>query len=153
MKIIKTLAEAKETIGIAEKPTNWLKIEQSQIDLFADVTRDHQFIHVDPDKAKYTPFKSTIAHGFLSLSLISHFAKEFGFSFLNAVMAFNYGLDKVRFISPVKSGSEIRAVATVMDITEKSPNQYLAKYEIVVEIKGEEKPALIAQWLVLQVTN
>ncbi|MCW8193604.1 MaoC family dehydratase [Proteobacteria bacterium 005FR1] len=138
-------------VGIEAEPSPWLKIEQDRIDQFADVTLDHQFIHVDPERAKNSPFGTTIAHGFLTLSLLSHFAESFGIAIEGMVMGVNYGFDKVRFLNPVKVGSEIRGKARVLEITEKKPGQFLLKYEITVEIKGEEKPALMAEWLAMQV--
>lgn len=138
-------------IGLEAEPTPWLRIEQDRIDQFADVTLDHQFIHVDPERAKDSPFGTTIAHGFLTLSLLSHFAGSFGIAMEGMVMGVNYGLDKVRFLNPVKVGSEVRGKARILDITEKKPGQFLLKYEVTVEIKGEEKPALMAEWLAMQV--
>lgn len=140
-------------IGFQTEPTPWFKVEQSQIDAFADVTLDHQFIHIDPDRARETQFGSTIAHGFLSLSLLSHFAESFGARIEGMVMGINYGFDKVRFINPVKVDSEIRAQAKLAEIVEKNPGQYTLKYEVTVEIKGEEKPALLAEWLTMQVVQ
>jgi len=148
-----TVSEAVSGRVGEENTTDWISIDQSMINAFADVTKDHQFIHVDPEGAKQTPFGSTVAHGFLSLSLLSHFAEEFGFAIPGVVMAINYGFEKVRFINPVKSGSEIRAQSKVADITEKSPGQFLIKYEVTIEIKGQEKPALVADWLIMQITH
>lgn len=145
--------QVSDYVGHQTEPTEWLKMEQSRIDAFADVTLDHQFIHVDPDKAKQTPFGATIAHGFLTLSLLSHFAESFGATIQGVVMGINYGFDKVRFLNPVKVNSEIRAQATIMDITEKNPGQFMIKYEVTVEIKGEDKPALLAEWLTMQVVQ
>lgn len=138
-------------IGKTLEPSPWLKIEQSQVNAFADVTKDHQFIHLDAERAAQTPFGGTIAHGFLSLSLLSHFAESFMLAFDNVQMGVNYGLDKVRFLSPVAVGSEIRGVGKLLQMTEKAPGQFLAKYEVIVEIKGSDKPALIAEWLAMQV--
>lgn len=142
-----------EYVGFQTEPTPWFNVEQSQIDAFADVTLDHQFIHIDPERARATQFGTTIAHGFLSLSLLSHFAESFGARIEGLVMGINYGFDKVRFINPVKVGSEIRAQAKLADLVEKKPGQYILKYEVTVEIKGEEKPALLAEWLTMQVVE
>lgn len=132
------------------EPTHWHTVSQDQINQFADCTHDHQFIHVDPEKAKQTPFGGTIAHGFLSLSMLSHFAESFGLTIEGAYMGVNYGFDSVRFISPVKVGASIRAVTKVLEIVEKSPGRFMTKTEVIVEIEGEEKPALKAIWLGMQ---
>jgi acyl dehydratase len=139
-----------EYVGFQTEPSPWFKVEQSQIDAFADATHDHQFIHVDPVRAAQTPFGSTIAHGFLSLSMLAHFAEGFGLALEGAQMGINYGFDKVRFLTPVNVNSEIRAQAKVVDITEKNPGQFMTKYEVVIEIKGKDKPALMAEWLTMQ---
>jgi len=141
-----------EQLGANLGTSDWLLIDQAKIDAFADCTLDHQFIHVDPVKAAQTPFGSTIAHGFLSLSLLSHFAGTVGCGFENAVMGINYGFDRVRFLTPVKVDSRIRARARLLDVQEKSPGQFLIKQEVSLEIEGEPKPALIAEWLTMAVT-
>ncbi len=129
--------------------STWLVIDQERINAFADTTLDHQFIHVDVEKAKASPFGTTIAHGYLSMSLISHFLGECGIVPEGAVMAINYGSDKVRYLQPVKVNSEIRAQATLKSVSEKAPGQILTKTGITIEIKGEEKPALVAEILSL----
>ena len=137
-------------VGFQAKPTPWHKIIQAQINQFADCTFDHQFIHVDEEKAKATPFGSTIAHGFLSLSMLSHFSEQFGLVIEGVYMGVNYGFDSVRFISPVKVNSRIRAHAKVIEIIEKNPGQFMSKTEVTVEIEGEDKPALKAVWIGMQ---
>lgn len=132
------------------EPTAWFTVTQEQIDEFAECTHDSQFIHVDPEKAKDTPFGTTIAHGFLSLSMLSYFAADFSLMIDGYYMGVNYGFDKVRFIAPVKVNSRIRANAKILEIAEKKPGQYMVKTEVTVEIEGEDKPALIAEWLGLQ---
>ncbi len=139
--------------GRALPVTDWFTITQSQINCFADCTHDHQFIHVDPDKAAQTPFGGTIAHGFLSLSMLSYFAQSFGLQVKGAVMGINYGLNKVRFITPVKVDSRIRCHATVVDVNEHKPGQFFVTYDITIELEGSDKPALIAQWIGVQVTD
>ena len=134
-------------VGFEAQPTDWLAIDQQRINEFADVTLDHQFIHVDPEAAAKTPFGGTIAHGFLSLSMLSYFAGQFSLLIEGTMMGVNYGLDRVRFLAPVKVGSRIRARATVSDITEKNPGQFLIRYAVQIEIEGEETPALVADWL------
>ncbi|WP_406828512.1 MaoC family dehydratase [Microbulbifer sp. ARAS458-1] len=142
--------QIQEFIGHTTEPTDWLKVEQQRINEFAECTLDRQFIHVDPEAAKATPFGTTIAHGFLTLSLLSHFAEQLQVGIEGIQMGVNYGLDKVRFINPVKVNSNIRARAKVLDILEKNPGQYQLKLEVTIEIEDESKPALIAEWLFLQ---
>ena len=127
--------------------SEWVAIDQDRINAFADVTLDHQFIHVDIEKAKATPFGTTIAHGYLSLSLVSHFLGECGILPEGTVMAINYGSDKVRFLQPVAVNSKVRGHGKLLEVTEKSPGQYLVKTGISVEIEGQEKPALVAEIL------
>jgi len=127
--------------------SEWVAIDQDRINSFADVTLDHQFIHVDVEKAKATPFGTTIAHGYLSLSLVSHFLEECGILPEGTVMAINYGSDKVRFLQPVAVNSKVRGHGKLIEVSEKSPGQYLVKTGISVEIEGQEKPALVAEIL------
>ncbi len=145
--LIVTRDELSEHIGRELEPSGWLKIDQPMINAFADATLDHQFIHIDEAKAAETPFGATIAHGYLSLSLISYFLAECGIGLKDTLMALNYGTDKVRFLQPVKVDSEIRAHAELMEYQEKTPGQILLKTKMTVEIKGEEKPALVAEIL------
>lgn len=134
--------------------TDWLTIDQDRINKFADATGDHQYIHVDPQRAAGTPFGTTIAHGFLTLSLMSMLsAQNGGIKLENAVMGINYGLDKVRFINPVKVESKIRARFELVSADEKKANHYLMKHKVTIEIEGEEKPALIAEWLGMTVVG
>ena len=136
-----------ESLGASE----WFAIDQARINAFADTTLDHQFIHVDPEKAKHTPFGTTIAHGFLTLSLLPYFQTSMADMIVpeGLKMGMNYGFDKIRFLAPVKVDSEVRAVATLKEVTEKKPGQFLFKVEMCVEIKGEDKPALLADWLLM----
>ncbi len=133
--------------------SDWFTIDQDLINDFADVTLDHQFIHVDEEQARQTPLGGTIAHGFLTLSLIPFFTAEAGVMPENLAMMFNYGLDRLRFITPVKSGSEVRAHSKLVDVSEKGPGQLLIKTEVTIEIKDEEKPALVAETLTMAVTT
>jgi len=149
MKIIKK-DEIAQSIGDQAEPTPWFTVEQDQINQFADCTHDHQFIHVDEEKAKETPFGTTIAHGFLTLSMLSKFAESFSTIIDGVYMGMNYGFDKVRFLAPVKVNSKIRAHAKTLDIVEKKPGQFMVKTEVTVEIEGEEKPALVAEWISMQ---
>ena len=134
-------------VGTDEGTGDWFEVTQDQIDAFADVTHDHQFIHVDPEAAAQTPFGGTIAHGFLSLSMLSRMAADVMLVPETMKMAVNYGLDRVRFIAPVKSGKRIRGRFVLDSVEEKAPGQLLFRHTVTVEIEGEEKPALTAQWL------
>ena len=134
-------------VGTELDPSPWLEITQERINQFADATNDHQFIHVDPEKAAQTPFGGPIAHGFLSLSLLSYLNAESTVVPENLVMGLNYGSDKVRFLMPVKVGKRVRSIQKVLEVTEKKPGNWLVKYEVAVEIEGEETPALIAEIL------
>ena len=142
-----------EMVGEDLGSSDWFTIDQDRINAFADVTLDHQFIHVDPAQAAQTPLGGTIAHGFLTLSLIPYFTAQVGVIPENMVMMFNYGLDRLRFITPVKSGSAVRAHSRLIDATERGPGQLLIKTEITVEIEGEDKPALVAETLTMAVTG
>jgi acyl dehydratase len=142
-----------DEIGTKFEPGEWIELSQERINTFADCTEDHQFIHVDEEAAKNTPFGGTIAHGFLTLSLLAKMAEGNGVIPENVVMGLNYGFDKVRFLAPVKSGKRIRAHAEVADITRKDDNRFLVKQAISVEIEGEETPALIAEWLTMVVAG
>ena len=132
-----------EEIGVSD----WLTVDQARIDLFADATDDHQFIHVDHEAATQTPFGGTIAHGFLSLSLLSRMAADVMLIPDTTRMAVNYGLDRVRFIAPVRSGKRVRGRFVLDSVEEKAPGQLLMRHTVTVEIEGEDKPALTAQWL------
>ena len=140
-----------DAIGTKFEPSAWFEVSQDRINTFADCTEDHQFIHVDPEAAKNTPFGGTIAHGFLSLSLLSKLAEGNGIIPENIVMGLNYGFDKVRFLAPVRSGKRVRANAEITDVTRKDDNRFLIKQAISVEIEGETTPALIAEWLTMVV--
>ena len=143
------VAELKDHVGKELGKSEWLTIDQQRINQFAECTGDHQFIHVDPEKAKLTPFGTTIAHGFLSLSLIPMLMEKIMIMPKDLKMAVNYGLDSVRFIQPVKVNSKVRLVVTLTDATEKNPGQWLLKARAVLEIEGQEKPAYIAEPLTL----
>ena len=140
-------------VGTEVGVSDWLTIDQDRINTFADVTIDHQFIHIDPEAASRTPFGSTIAHGFLTLSMLSYFVGQVGVGMQGAVMGVNYGFDKVRFLSPVKVDSRVRARFRLVDFQEKAPKQYLMKHEVTVEIENEPRPALVAEWLTMVITG
>ena len=140
----------KDYIGKDMGESEWLVVDQDRINQFADATLDHQFIHVDTEKA--TPlFGSTIAHGFLSLSLMAGMpAPQVAPN--KMTMAFNYGLDRVRFLTPVNVGSKVRTKAKLLSVDDKGDGRYLVKNEVTMEIEGQEKPAYIAESLTMYVT-
>jgi acyl dehydratase len=144
---IASLDEIRGKIGQPVGVSDWIEVGQDRIDQFADATDDHQFIHIDQALAAQTPFGGTIAHGFLSLSLLSRMAADVMLIPDTTKMAVNYGLDRVRFLAPVKSGRRVRGHFTLDSAEEKAPGQLLLKHQVTVEIEGEEKPALTAQWL------
>lgn len=134
-----------QEVGVSD----WVTVTQEMINQFADVTGDHQFIHVNEELAKQTPFGTTIAHGFLSLSLLP----KFGYAALpqqaDAKMGVNYGMNKLRFIAPVKSGARVRGRFKLLALDTSKPGQRMSTVEATVEIEGEAKPALVAEWLTL----
>jgi acyl dehydratase len=142
-------AELPAMVGKELEPSEWIEITQDRVNQFADATNDHQFIHVSPIKAKLTPFGGTIAHGFLSLSLLSYLNEQSAMVPKDLVMAVNYGSDKVRYLAPVKVGKRIRSKQTILEVTEKKPGQWLVKTAVTVEIDGENTPALVAEILSL----
>jgi acyl dehydratase len=144
---VTSLDEVRDRVGQEIGVSSWLAMDQQRIDEFADSTEDRQFIHVDPQAAAQTPFGTTIAHGFLSLSMLSRMAADAMLVPDSMKMAVNYGLDRVRFIAPVKSGKRIRGRFRLDSIEEKAPGQLLLRHTVTVEIEGEEKPALTAEWL------
>jgi acyl dehydratase len=146
------LARFQKHIGNEEGVGEWMQIDQSRINDFADATLDHQFIHIDPEKsAKLSPYKVTIAHGFLTLSLVPHLGGKIPpvdpGAYEGLVMGVNYGLDKVRFPSPVKVDSKIRARRTLAEVERKAPNTLQMKQIVTLEIEGEAKPACVAETL------
>ncbi|HEY4192857.1 MAG TPA: MaoC family dehydratase [Mesorhizobium sp.] len=130
--------------------SDWMEVDQARIDQFAACTGDRQWIHTDPVRAKrQSPFRTTIAHGYLTLSIIGCLSQEMGVIPENTQAAFNYGLDRVRFLSPVKVGSRVRLRVTLLSMEDKGPGQYLMKVANTIEIEGEEKPALMAETLAM----
>ena len=148
-------AAAKALIGTETGISEWHAVTQQQIRQFADTTGDHQFIHLDAERAaRETPFGGTIAHGYLTLSMLSMLGAEAGNVQLEGTrMTINYGLDKVRFLNPVRTGSRIRARFVLLSIEEKNPGQWLLKNQATVEIDGQDKPAMIAESLSLVITG
>jgi acyl dehydratase len=145
--------ELKDYVGTKLEPGEWITIDQDRINTFADCTEDHQFIHIDEEKAAQTPFGGTIAHGFLTLSMLVKMTEGVGVIPENVVMGINYGFDKVRFLAPVRAGKRVRAHREVMSIDFKDDNRILIKHGVTVEIEGEETPALIAEWLSMVVVG
>jgi acyl dehydratase len=142
MKLEEMAAKVGEGLGTSD----WFLVDQQRIDRFADCTEDHQFIHVDPAAAKDTPFGQTIAHGFLTVSLLSPMM-EGAIPKLDVRMSVNYGFNKLRFLSPVKSGKRVRGHFKLIELVEKRPGQWQQTVEATVEIEGEDKPALLAEWM------
>jgi acyl dehydratase len=139
-------AEFEAMVGKEIGVSSWFDITQDRIDTFADCTEDWQFIHVDPEKAKQSPFGTTIAHGFLTLSMLSAMIYEMP-SIEGVKMGVNYGFNKVRFVSPVRVGSKIRARFVLASIEEIRPGEVQTLMNVTIEIEGETKPALVAEWL------
>lgn len=144
-------SELSSLIGQEVGVSRWIEIDQARIDAFAKITEDEQFIHVDPEAAKATPFGGTIAHGFLTLSLASAMSYDAVAPLEGVVMGVNYGFDKLRFLAPVPAGSKVRGRFKLLSADDKGGGRWLLKHELTVEIDGSEKPALIAEWLGMQV--
>lgn len=142
-----TIAERARQVGTT-RTSDWVTVDQAMIDAFAEATGDRQFIHVDPVRAAATPFGGTIAHGFLTLSLMPLLAERTeGLDIADARMGVNYGGNRVRFLAPVRAGRRVRGHFKLLDLTEKRPGQWQQTTEFTVEIEGEDKPALIAEWI------
>ena len=143
-------SELQSLIGTEMGVSKWFEVSQARIDAFADATEDWQFIHVDPEAAKQTPFGGTIAHGFLTMSLASAMSYDAVPRLEGVVMGVNYGFDKLRFLAPVPAGSKVRGRFKLLSAEDKGGGRWLIKHEVTVEIDGVEKPALIAEWLGMQ---
>lgn len=144
---VTSLDAIKAAVGTEIGVSDWINVTQDRIDAFADATEDRQFIHIDPVLAAQTPFGGTIAHGFLSLSLLPRMGADVMLVPDTTKMAVNYGLDRVRFLAPVRAGKRVRGRFVLTGMTEKSPGQILLTHAVTVEIEGEDKPALLADWL------
>lgn len=144
-------AELPSFVGKDLGASDWFQIDQDRINAFADATKDHQFIHVNPEMAKATPFGGTIAHGYLTVSLLPFLQTSMADMILpqGMKMGMNYGFDKLRFMAPVKTGKRVRARAKLLEAVEKKPGQWLLKFEYTIEIEDEVKPALVAEWLLM----
>ena len=144
---IASLHDIRSRVGDEVGVSSWITVDQARIDAFADATEDHQFIHVDPAAAAAAGLSGTIAHGFLSLSLLSRMAAEATLLPDGLKMALNYGFDRIRFLAPVRSGKRVRGRFVLDSVEEKAPGQWLMRHNVTVEIEGEDKPALTAVWL------
>ena len=149
---VASLDRIRSSVGEEVGVSSWLTLDQDRIGAFADATEDRQFIHVDPDAAAQTPFGGPIAHGFLTLSLLSRMASESILIPETTKMIVNYGLDRVRFLAPVRSGKRVRGRFTLDGLEDKAPGQILLRHVVTVDIEGEDKPALSAVWLTLLFT-
>jgi acyl dehydratase len=145
------LPDYRALIGREIGVSGWHRIDQRAIDEFAELTLDRQFIHVDPVRAGATFLGGTVAHGFLTLSLLSHFAREVVPPVAGTVMSVNYGFEKLRFLAPVRAGSRIRGHFALKDLRERRAGEWLLALDVRIEIEGGGKPALIAEWLGLHV--
>src|SRR5689334_17349060 len=142
-----TLQAYQAMVGKEIGVSSWHLIDQPRIDTYADVTEDHQFIHVDPERAKETAFGTTIAHGFLTMSMLSVMSYEVMPAIAGTTMGVNYGFDKLRFISPARSGKRVRGRFVLAEAKLRKPNEFQTRTNVTVEIEGEDKPALVAEWL------
>ncbi|MAV73622.1 MAG: nodulation protein NodN [Cellvibrionales bacterium TMED21] len=144
-------SEAMAMVGTKLPPGEWVTVDQDRINVFADCTEDRQFIHIDEAAAAQTPFGGTIAHGFLTLSLLTKMSEGSGIALKGIVMGLNYGCDKVRFLNPVRAGKRVRAHSEIMSVDQKDANRFLIKSAVTVEIEGEDTPAVYAEWLSMQI--
>ena len=146
-----TIEELAARVGGEPFVSRWFVIDQARIDAFAEVTEDRQFIHVDPVAARATPFGGPIAHGFLTLAMLSAFARDARPEISGVAMGVNYGFDRLRFLAPVRAGARLRGRFKLVGAMQRSPREWLMSYETSVEIEGGQKPALAAQWLTMVV--
>jgi len=146
-----TIDELIALAGSQAGVSRWFAIDQPRIDAFAEITDDRQFIHVDPEAARATPFGGAIAHGFLTLSMLSALAMDALPRVEGRAMGVNYGFDKLRFVSPVRAGGRIRGRFRIDSVTPRSPTEFMVRYAVTVEIEGAVKPAIVAEWLTIVV--
>ena len=144
-----TIEEVRSYTGQEIGVSDWFTLDQDKINQFADLTEDHMFLHVDPDAAAATPFGSTIAHGLLTLSMMPVMAYQAMPGVSGTKMGVNYGYNKVRFMAPVKSGKRIRGHFVVQGIEDKSDGRRQITHDVTIEIEGEAKPALVAEWITM----
>jgi acyl dehydratase len=143
---------ARALVGADLGTSDWFLIDQDMVNRFADLTNDHQFIHINPEMAKQTPFGGTIVHGFFTLSMLAGLQPEGAIVLEGIKMGVNYGFEKIRFLEPVPVGSRIRARHKLKSIDDKGGGRFLLTSEVTVEIEGRQKPAIIADWLGMQFT-
>ena len=143
------IADLAARAGGAPFVSRWFLLDQARIDAFAAATEDRQFIHVDPVAAKATPFGGTIAHGFLTLAMLSAMVEDALPPVAGLALSINYGFDRVRFVAPVRAGARVRGVFALAEAKRRSPRQWLIRYDATIEIEGADKPALVAQWLTM----
>jgi len=149
-----TVGTIADFVGRSLGVTDWVVIEQKRIDQFAECTDDHQWIHVDVERAaRESTFGSTVAHGYLTLALLARFTYEVGLVPADAAQAFNYGLDRVRFMTPVKAGARVRDRVTLLTAEEKGPGRVLVRAQHTIEIEGDDKPAMVADALAMLVAG
>lgn len=146
----RSISDLKALVGSDIGGSDWMTVSQAMINQFADLTDDHQFIHVDPKRAAKTPFGGTVAHGFLTLSLLSRLAAGVNIAVQGLTMGVNYGFDRVRLVTPVPAGGRIRGIFRLAAVEERAPGQLMLTLGVTVEIDGVERPALSADWLTLQ---
>jgi acyl dehydratase len=144
---IASIEDIKWRVGQEVGVSDWILVDQARIDAFAEITEDPQFIHIDPEAAAKTPFGGTVAHGFLTLSLLSRMAADAMQRPEGVKMGVNYGFERVRFLAPVRSGKRVRGRFTLARMDEKRPGQWQFTHNVTVEIEGEDKPALVAEWI------
>ena len=144
---IASIEDIQSKVGTEVGVSDWILVDQARIDAFAEITEDPQFIHIDPEAAAKTPFGGTVAHGFLTLSLLSRMAADAMPRPEGVKMGVNYGFERVRFMAPVRSGKRVRGRFTLARFEEKRPGQWQFVHNVTVEIEGEEKPALVADWI------
>lgn len=147
MKTFHSYAQVAACVGQEVCVTDWITITQEQVNLFAQATGDHQWIHVDPERARQGPFGAPIAHGFLTLSLLSGMAYDVFPAIEGTKMGVNYGMNKLRFLAPVPSGKRVRGRFKLLEVAERHPGVLQSTWEATVEIEGEDKPALLAEWV------
>jgi acyl dehydratase len=145
------IADLAERVGGAPFTSRWFALDQARIDAFAAATEDQQFIHVDPAAAESTPFGGTIAHGFLTLAMLSAMAYDALPRVAGLALSLNYGFDRLRFVAPVKAGARVRGVFALAGATRRSPQEWLMRYDTTIEVDGADRPALVAQWLTMLV--
>jgi acyl dehydratase len=144
---IASIEDIQSRVGTEVGVSDWILVDQARIDAFAEITEDPQFIHIDPEAAAKTPFGGTVAHGFLTLSLLSRMAADAMLRPEGVKMGVNYGFERVRFMAPVRSGKRVRGRFVLARFEEKKPGQWQFVHNVTVEIEGEEKPALVADWI------